>query len=307
MARMLITGVSGMLGSNLAHYFRGKYEVLGLYCSHAVVIDGVRTQKGDILSAGPLKRIVEEFSPEVVIHCASLTDVDFCESHRELTRKVNVLGTRAVADTIAGANANLIYISSDSVYDGGKGDFCETDPIGPMNCYGQSKYEGELEALRHGNSLVLRTNIFGWSIQERLGIAERIMRDLAAGRSIKGFRDVYFSAIYTFDLAKIMDLAIERNLTGTYNCGSGTSLSKYDFAVHLADRFGFNKSLIDPISVDEFPLDAKRGKNLSISVDKLAGDLDYKPPTIIESIDAFRSDFGRGLHQKIRQGCGCSE
>ncbi len=307
MARMLITGVSGMLGSNLACYFCDKYDVLGLYCSHAVTIKGIRTQKADLLLQQPFVDIVHEFTPDIVIHCAALTDIDFCQTHSELTRKVNVLGTRTVADSIAGTSAYLIYISSDAVYDGVKGDFCETDPIGPANCYGQSKYEGELETLKHSNSLVLRTNIFGWNVQDKHGLAEWILRDLGKGKRINGFRDVYFSAIYTMEFGEVMGRVIERRLAGVYNCASRTSLSKYDFAVHLADRFGFDKSLIDPISVDEFPLEAKRGKNLSISVDKLVGGLDYKPPTIIESIDAFRVDFGRGLHRKIRQGCGCSQ
>jgi dTDP-4-dehydrorhamnose reductase len=297
---MLITGVSGMLGSNLAYYFRDTYEVLGLYRTHAVVIDGVRTQEADILSGGPFKKTVEDFSPDVVIHCASVTDVDFCETHKELTRKVNVLGTRMVVDSISGANANLIYISSDSVYDGDKGNFLETDPIRPMNYYGLSKYEGELETLKHGNSLVLRTNIFGWNTQDKFSIAEWIVHDLSAGTQVNGFRDAYSSSIYTLELAEIMAQAMARGLTGVYNCGSSTSMSKYSFAVCLAERMALDTSLIRPISIDDYGFVAKRGKDLSLDVGGISAALERDLPTIEESIDSFCRDLRAGLGQVIK-------
>ena len=300
MARMLITGVSGMLGGNLAYHFRDTYEVLGLYCAHAVAIDGVRTQKGDILSGGPFNKTVEEFSPDVVIHCASLTDVDFCETHKELTRKVNVLGTRAVADAIAGANTSLIYISSDSVYDGSKDNFLETDPIRPMNYYGLSKYEGELETLKRSHSLVLRTNIFGWNVQDKFSIAEWIVHDLSAGTQVNGFRDAYFSSIYTMELAEIMTLALRQGLRGVYNCGSRTSMSKHDFAVHLAERMALDTSLIRPISIEDFGFVAKRGYDLTLDVSRISAALHRDLPTIDECIDAFARDFEAGVPGEIK-------
>ncbi len=300
MARMLITGVSGMLGSNLAYWFRDTYEVLGLYHTHAVVIDGVRTQEADILSGGPFKKIVEDFSPDVVIHCASLTDVDFCETHKELARKVNVLGTGTVADSVSGANTNLIYISSDSVYDGDKGNFSETDPIRPMNYYGLSKYEGELETLKHGNSLVLRTNIFGWNPQDKFSIAEWLVHDLSAGTQVNGFRDAYFSSIYTLELAEIMAQAMSRGLTGVYNCGSSTSMSKYDFAVCLAERMALDTSLIKPISIEDFGFTAKRGNDLSLDVGRISAALRRELPTIDECIDVFARDFETNLPGEVK-------
>jgi len=297
---MLITGVSGMLGSNLAYYFRNTYEVLGLYRTHVVAIDGVRTQEADILSEGPFKKTVEDFSPDVVIHCASLTDVDLCETQKELAREVNVLGTKAVADSISGSETNLIYISSDSVYDGRKGNFLETDPIRPMNYYGVSKYEGELETLKHGNSLVLRTNIFGWNTQDKFSIAEWIVHDLSTGTQVNGFRDAYFSSIYTLEFAEIMAQAMARGLTGVYNCGSSTSMSKYDFAVCLAERMALDTSLIRPISIEDSGFIAKRGNDLSLDVGRISAALERDLPTIEESIESFCRDLRAGLGKVIK-------
>ena len=297
----MITGVSGLLGNNLAYYFRKKYDLLGLYLSHPFTIEGIQTQKVDILSEDSLKKIVQDFCPDIVIHCASLTNIDFCERNQDLTERVNVIGTKIVVQSIKNYNTKLIYISSDSVYDGCKGNFIETDPVKPKNYYGLSKYKGELEVLGRDNSLILRTNIFGWNIQEKYNLAEWILDELEKKRQIEGFKDVYFSSIYTFTLAEILDRAIDMNLTGLYNCGSSTPLSKYEFAVQLAHYFNLDKNLIKPISIDHYNFKAKRGKNLTLNVDKLKNALNNELPSFNDSIEAFFSDFKNGLPQKIRK------
>ncbi len=298
---MLITGVSGLLGSNLAYYFREKYDVLGLYLSHPVAMEGIQTQKADILSESSLKKAVQDFNPGIIVHCASLANIDFCEKNEDFADRVNVFGTRTVVETIKDDEIKLVYISSDSVYDGYKGNFLETDPVSPQNYYGLSKYKGELEALRKGNSLILRTNLFGWNVQNKHSIAEWILNELTQRREIRGFSDVYFSSIYTFALAHILDKATEFNLTGLFNCGSCTSLSKYEFAIRIAECFNLDKGLIKPISIDHHDFKAIRGKNLTLNIDKLRNALGENLPSIQESIETFYKDFKDGLPGKIRR------
>lgn len=298
--RMLITGVSGLLGSNFAYYFKGKYDVLGIYLSHSVCIQGIKAVKADLSSTDSTKDIIHSFKPHIIIHCASLTNVDFCEVNQALTDLINVSGTQTVVESISNRKTKLVYISSDSVYDGGKGDFSENDPINPQNYYGLSKYRGELEVLKEDNSLILRTNIFGWNTQEKYSIAEWILYELSNKRQIKGFSDVFFSSIYTFDLAQILDMGIDNNLTGIFNCGSSTSLSKYQFALSIADRFNLEKGLIQPVSIDDFNLTAKRGKNLTLNVGKLKGVLNYNLPAINESVENFYRDYSLDLHKRLK-------
>jgi dTDP-4-dehydrorhamnose reductase len=94
---MLITGVRGLLGNNLAYYFKQKYEILGLYSSHPVLIAGVRTEKCDLLCHDSIGKVVEEFDPMVIIHCAhcaSLANVDQCENDPEMSELLNVQITK---------------------------------------------------------------------------------------------------------------------------------------------------------------------------------------------------------------------
>jgi UDP-4-amino-4,6-dideoxy-N-acetyl-beta-L-altrosamine transaminase/dTDP-4-dehydrorhamnose reductase len=302
MKRMLITGISGLLGNNLGLYFQDKYDVLGLYHSNRIELENIRTAPADICSPnGELGRAVGEFRPDVVIHCASLTNIDFCESNRELTSRINIEGTRAVVESLRNLDCKLVYISTDTVYDGVKGNYMESDPVNPPNFYGLSKYEGELETLKKADALVIRTNIFGWNVINKYSIAEWIIAELASGREIKGFRDVIFSSIYNFDLARVLDQAIGKNLCGIYNLASSTSISKFDFAIDLAERFGLDRSLIKPVSVDDFPFTARRAKNLSLNTEKISAALGRRMPTIHESIDDFYSDHIAGLPQRLKR------
>lgn len=296
---MLITGASGMLGNNLSFYFREKYNVLGLYHEHPGGIDGVLTRKADLFSYD-FQEIVRGFDPDVLIHCIALTNVDQCELERELSDKLNVMGTRIVVDSIPGADTRLVYISSDSVYNGGKGNFSEEDSVDPQNYYGVTKYQGELEALKRENSLILRTNFFGWNIQRKHSIAEWVLDELSQGNQIQGFKDVFFSSIYTLDFAKILEIAIEKELKGVFNCGSSEPLSKYEFALGIAECFGLDKSLIKAISIDDYDLKAKRGKDLSLNVDKLTMATGHKSPSTMESINNLHKDYLQGLPEKIR-------
>lgn len=298
--KILITGVSGLLGNNLAYYFRDRHEMLGLYHSNRVEIPRTSTVKGDIRKPYNIQGIISQFQPDVLIHCASLTNIDYCETHRSIAHNINVEGTRNIVQCLRSSTAKLIYISTDAVFDGLKGNYSETDVVNPPNYYGQTKYEGELEAQQREKSLIVRTNIFGWNVQNKFSLAEWILNELMAEREIRGFVDVYFSSIYNFGLARLLEQSIANDLVGTYNLASSSSLSKYAFAMAIAERFGLNRDLVKPVSVDQFPLIAKRAKNLSLNVEKIKNELHCTIPSIEQSIDDFHKDYHRGLQQKIR-------
>ncbi|TAL23979.1 MAG: NAD-dependent epimerase/dehydratase family protein, partial [Nitrospirae bacterium] len=102
--RLLITGVSGLLGNNFACYFRDKYEILGLYNSHPVTIRGIYSEKCDISDENSVRESIDWFNPSIIIHCASLTDIDQCEMNKEQTRKINVLATKIIVGSISDKN-----------------------------------------------------------------------------------------------------------------------------------------------------------------------------------------------------------
>jgi len=301
LGKMLITGISGLLGNNLACYFRDKYEVSGTYNSHDVTIEGVYTHKCDLGNSDDIRNQITAYKPDIIIHCASLTNVEECEVSKKYTEKINVGATRTISEAADKKDIKLIYISSDSVYDGVKGKFSENDKINPQNYYGLSKYLGELEVLKVPRSLVLRTNIFGWNIQEKTSLGEWVLKSLKERKTVNGFKDAIFSSIYTFELARVIDIAIQKNLSGAFNCGASDSCSKYEFAVKIAELFDSDKSLIIPVSIDDYNFKAKRGKNLSLNVDKIQRYLDFNLPSVSKSVELFYNDCMLGLPNKIKK------
>jgi dTDP-4-dehydrorhamnose reductase len=297
---MIITGASGLLGSNLAYYFKDKYSVLGLYHSHEICMEGVPFKRSNLLSRDETQEILQEYKPEVIIHCAALADIDLCEKKQEMAYQRNVVATGNIVESIKGASVKFIYISTDSVYGGTKDDCLETDAVHPPNYYGFTKYQGEQEALKKDKALIARINIFGWNSQNKVCLAEWILRELSHQREIQGFVDVFFSSIYTFDLAKLLGLALARDIHGIYNLGSRTSCSKYEFAVNLSKLFKLDQNLIKPVSVDRFPFAARRAKNLRLNTTKLSQDLHCQIPTMEETLNDFYRDSKSGLPEKIK-------
>lgn len=302
--KILITGASGLLGSNLAWYFRKDNTVLGVYGQHRVAIAGVRIIGADLAQSSAVRSIMEEFEPNVVIHCAAITEIDKCEQNRKLAESVNVLAVRHVVRALKGTRTKLVHISSDAVYDGVKGQYKETARVHPLSFYALTKCRAEKEALKHKNALVVRTSFYGWNIisRDKRSLAEVILEHLRAQKRFQGFTDVYTGLIYTLDLAKLLDLAMRKNLKGIYNFVCRTFLTKYDFAVKIARTFSLNESLIDPISVDRSHFTARRSKNLTLSTAKLSKALKIKIPTVEESLKNFHRDSKEGLPQALQDG-----
>ena len=299
--RVLITGVSGLLGNNLAFCLRENYKILGLYNAHEVEIEGIATEKVDLSREDEVRAVINRFKPEVIVHCAAISDIEYCEGHQDLADRVNVLGTKTLVDQMGNNQTKLIYISTDTVYNAThKQILREDDEIGPVNHYGQTKYAGEQEALKRDNVLVLRTNIFGWNIQNKFSIAEWVIHQLLQNKEIQGFSDAVFSSIYTFDLANILDKIIEKDLKGIYNCCSRTSMSKYDFARRIAKYFQLDETLIKKASVDDYGFKAKRGKYLAMDAGKIESALGIQLPSLEESIKNFYIDHQHGLPDKIK-------
>lgn len=298
---ILITGVSGLLGNNLAYYFRGNNSVLGVYHTNPVSIDCIEVLGLDLTDYVSTRKIVSGFKPDVVIHCASRTDVDRMEDDREGAWQANVLTTRVILDALRDASVKVIYISTDSVYSGKKGPYKEESETIPCNFYGKTKLESEKLVMDYPNALILRTNIFGWNIQNKLSLGEWFLDRLRHNKSTHGFSDVFFSPIYTFLLAEILEKCIENDLAGIYNSGGSNSLSKYEFGCKIADIFDYDPVLIRPISLSDSDLTAPRGKDLGMDVSKIENALEKQIPSVNESVKAFRKDYERGLPEEIKK------
>ena len=293
--RLLITGVSGLLGSNLAYQFRDRYRIFGLYGRHPWELSGIETAPCSLEDPAGLEKLFKTFAPDIVIHTAALARPDYCETHQDEAVRVNVGGTGHVAALAAGLKTKLIYISSDTVYDGIKGNFSENDPVNPLSHYARTKLAGETASLKVPGALAARINIFGFNVLPRKSLPEQVLSELSAGRRVKGLIDVKFCGMYTFDLADMLAAALDRDLAGVYNIGSSSVMTKYDFAVRAAELAGLDAKMIDPVRVDEFGFSAPRSRDLSMNVGKLVRDAGVSVPTVEQSLERFFRDYRNAM------------
>jgi len=225
--------------------------------------------------------------PDVVIHCAGLTDVDENEKRHNLATESNIQITENIA-RICANSTTLIYISTDQVY-GSLNDHSENiENLNPVNQYGKTKLEAEFKVRELcANHIIVRTNIFGWNIKpQKISFAEWIYSSLKKKLNIKLFCDLYYSPIYTDKLANILIRLIDLNFVGLINIGSLNRCSKYDFGIQFAREFGLNESLISKGLLKNHDFLAPRINNLSLNLKKLQS-LGIYIPTYLESIKAM--------------------
>jgi dTDP-4-dehydrorhamnose reductase len=231
-----------------------------------------------------------------------VASIDGCVEAPELAQKLNAELPGEIAEAAHARGIKVLYISTDAVFDGQKGDYLETDTPNPQNLYAQTKLDGERAVLAASpDAIVARVNFYGWSLSGKRSLAEFFFNNLGDGNPIKGFTDVYYNPMLVNDLAEILLLMLCKGLSGIYHVVSSEKLSKYDFAVRLANTFGFDPELISPISVEDMGLKGKRTNHLTLNTEKLSRELNIQLPGIDEGLKKFAQLFNSSYPIYIRQ------
>jgi dTDP-4-dehydrorhamnose reductase len=196
--------------------------------------------------------------------------VDLCETDRDAARRINALGPKEVASASRKAGSKIIYISTDYVFDGLQGNYREQDAPSPLNYYGESKLAGERfvqEACPE--CLILRTSVlYGWN-PTRLNFVTWAVSELQKGRSINVVTDQHNSPTYSSDLAgMILRLKDEQ---GVFHASGRERISRYGFTLKVAEAFGLDSSLINPVTSGELRWTAPRPADSSLNVSKVSG------------------------------------
>jgi len=288
MKSLLITGGSGLLGSAVVRQAIGRFKVLSTYQKNPIYLEGAEFIHADLLNEKDL-RTLSLTKPEIIVHCAALTDVDYCESHPDQAHAQNVQASINVAEMARSIDSYLIQISTDGIFNGEKGFYSENDPPNPINTYGKSKLEAERKVLEtYDHSCILRTNIFGWNPTAKKSMAEWMIGVLEKDQVLSAFKDVVISPVLTNDLAEILFELCLLEHEGTIHVGSRDSCSKFQFAHKIAETFELNRENIKPISVDELHLVARRPKNTSLNVHRISALLGREMPSVLDGIQKMK-------------------
>lgn len=298
--RVLLTGCSGLLGAHLAALLARQHEVTGSDRHPGWGDLPVRFLEGDLSSGRFLERLVREVRPEVVIHCAAMTDVDACERNPALARRFNSVLPGRLAQAVS-PECLFIYISTDAVFAGKGALWTEQHPPAPGSVYARSKLRGEGEVQRATeNHLILRTNFYGWSSGRKKTLGEWLYGALEKGEAITLFEDVFFTPIYVMDLAERVEALLALEYRGLLHLAGAERISKAGFGRILAEMAGFSLDRVRFGPVADANLAAPRSQDTSLDSAGFARLTRLSLPDCRTGLSRFLAD--RGLPLIRREG-----
>lgn len=271
MERLFITGGSGLLGSKFIN-LPGDHEIISTYNTNprdnAVKLD--ITDEADVVSK------IESLSPDLVVHSAALTNVDYCEDHQDEADKINGQGTLNLVKACKKTGAKMIYVSTDFVFDGKKGMYQETDDTNPLSYYGLSKLKGEGHVQNSGiDYAIARVSVlYGW--HTNFNFTTWVLDELKDGNQINIVTDEYNSPTFADNAARAILNIYSEGKEGIYHIAGDERISRFDFAKNIAKVFDLDETLINPILSEELIRKAERPMDSSLSVEKARNDLDVK-------------------------------
>jgi dTDP-4-dehydrorhamnose reductase len=287
---LVVTGASGLLGASvLRSAVDLGWETAGLCHQHVIRDPAMHVASVDLTDDSATRKLLFDLRPDAIVHCAAATNVDWCEDNSKQAVAINVQASAVLAAIASTLNARLVYVSTDSVFDGKRGDYVETDEPAPLNVYARSKLAGEQETLRRNPSaLIVRVNIYGWNAQDKESLAEWILRQLEEGRQVPGFTDVFFTPILVNDLVPVLFAMMQHELAGLHHVSGSERISKFEFARNVAAAFGFDHARVTPCQLKNMNLRAARPLDVSLNTTKIRIALGRSMPNVESGLCRFR-------------------
>ena len=301
--RILVIGGGGQLGTKIVEKARDRFEVYATYLTRKPLLEESRIFQIDKTNREDIGALFRKLKPEVAVDTAALHNVDYCETHRDEAWKANVEGTRNLAEACKNHGTKMVFISTDYVFDGIKGNYLEDDEANPVNYYGLTKLEAEkIIAQTFSNYVIARPSIIysyvpstqcESSSGKPLNFAMWLTQKLSNKESVKIVTDQYSSPTLADNLAQALLGLAESEKTGTYHTAGRTRLSRYEFALKITRKLGLDEALVVAIATNQLKQIAKRPVDSSLNVEKIQKDLKLKMLTIDEALDQLRDQMTR--------------
>ena len=219
MEKLLLIGASGLLGNKIYQLAEDRYEVYGTYNSHKPKLKN--TLRLDVTEKGYVSKLMRDIRPDLVIDTHALSNVDYCELHPEDAWKINVEGTKNIAESCKVNGCKYIFISTDYVYDGYKTTtYSEKDKPHPINYYGRTKLIAEkvIEALDMDYIIARTAVLFGTSDSfDKLPFSSWAIQQLKLKNKIKVVIDQYSNPTLVDSLGEFLLSLYEKDRSGVFN------------------------------------------------------------------------------------------
>lgn len=284
MKKVLITGASGFVGSWLLKTAPNNVEILAQYHQREIPFLPPHTAALPLNLLQPDWNPVRDFHPEVILHCAALSNPERCESQPEAAQQINFSAAARLCDLAVQIGARFIFTSTDLVYGAPRNTgiparhhhptqisrscYSETDPPHPLNAYARTKLAAEHYILaHHPNAVVARCAlVYGRSLHGQPTFTEAMIEHLRRGEPVTLFCDEYRTPIPVDTLAAALWELAENEFTGLINLGGAEKVSRYEMGRIICEILSLPESLLIPRNIAEMRFIAPRAPDCSLDI-----------------------------------------
>jgi len=275
--KILILGASGLVGWNLFHAAQSLgHTATGTYRTHP--LPGLLPLK--VEEDASLSRLFYQLQPDAVFFCAGWSWVDGCQGDPDRAYRENVAHPARTAQLAAELGAHFTYFSTSYVFDGHAGPYAEDDQTSPISVYGSAKLAGEAAVTKAtgGTALIARTmGVYGPEPQ-RKNFVFQVRQALAAGKPMRIPNDQFGNVTHADDLARMALVLAEQERSGIWNlAGPDANVRRSDFARQIAQSYGLDANLIEPVETASLNQPAPRPRQGGLLVDKVSAAVSFSP------------------------------
>ncbi len=291
--RLLVTGGSGFVAGSVIAQGWDDWEIHALSRNEAPTRhDGLVWHRLDVLDAAQLGQAFNRIKPHAVIHAAAVADIDECQSHRDLAERLNVGVTRELAHPCARGGAKLVFLSTDTVFDGRRGNYREEDLPEPINNYAETKVAAErVVAAIDGEwviarlSLVVGLPVLGTGNSFLAKMVRRLEEGHRQGMPPEEIR----TPIDVVTLGRALLELAGSDLGGYFHLAGNDVLNRLEMGRRIAERLGYPADRVIPADAGEMPGRAPRPRDVSLSNAKARAKLVTPMRTLDEGLDLVLS------------------
>ncbi|MDA8226870.1 MAG: SDR family oxidoreductase [Desulfitobacterium hafniense] len=291
--KVAVLGASGFVGSYVLQILRrSQVESVGTFFQHS----GAGLVRLDCGDYGAMESFVREGKYDSIIVLASQPNVEWCESHPDESYARNTLPISHLAKILtkvnSSGNPNVIFVSSDYVFDGFNGPYTEEDRPNPLSVYGRHKLEAEKITLALEGTVVRITVVYGLEKNQK-NFAERLIREAKQKRKVMVPVDQIGSPTYVEDVARALAEVAARQLRGIYHVAGPDCISRYELALRIAEVMQLDPAYIVPVQTAELGQKAKRPLRAGMLSGKFESTVGWKLQGIEQGLSKMQEQISK--------------
>jgi len=272
MKKIFISGGSGFLGGHVFQQAKDQWQVLACYFNYKPENRGEDWVRLDLTDAKQVSSTLNTFRPDVIIHCAANSNLDECEKAPDLASAINVNSTEYLISAANDLGSRLIFVSSDMVFNGEKGNCRESVLVSPISVYGRTKVQSEELLIRHCNNYVIARAalIYGRAETGGSSFSMWIENQLRAGSPVSLYENQFRTPVLVNNLAEaILELA-QNDYKGIIHLGGENRIDRLTFGRQLCAVAGYDEGLLKASSMYDSQPAAPRPADVSLNTDNAA-------------------------------------